>query len=118
MVLDHPVRRRSDVADEVAAGVQDSLQTTFALIVRHPNVKVPALLEGLPRQGRLLVGLIPVLPPHRGCLAAGVDRLALVDPSAQQRCVKRGEFGPKRSIESEFQLGQTRGIGGDPRPVE
>src|SRR3954449_1217208 len=111
-VLDDPVRRRRTVADEATPSVQDRLQPAFGLVRGYPHVEVPALLERLLRERPRLVA-VRCLPPYRGHLAAGIDRLAVLHLAAEQGCIERRKLWPDRGIQPELQLGQPRGVGID-----
>ena len=112
-VLDDPVRRGRAVADKASPGVQDCLQASFALVVGNPHVEVPALFQRLLRERVGLIVAVRFQPPHRGQMAAGVDRLAVFHLAAEQGCIERRELRPERGIEPELQLGQAAGVGVD-----
>src|SRR5512138_861132 len=101
-VLDDPVRRRRAVTHEATPGVQDRPQAAFALVVCYPHVEVPALVERLLRERPSLVA-VRFLPPHRGRLTAGIDRLPVLNLAAEQGCIERSQLWPECGIESELQ---------------
>ena len=68
-VLDHPEAGRRQVADQPAPGVEHGLQPALPLVVRHPHVEVPPLVEVL-RGQRGLHPWLSLLEPQPRHLAA------------------------------------------------
>ena len=89
-VLNHPVRRRTDVAHQAPPSVEDSLEPMLGFVLRDPYVEVPTLLELLFGERQRLIGVVwglwgcpgstdgLIMPPPGGGVVGSVVRIRRV----------------------------------------
>ena len=109
-VRDHPERRRLGVAHERAAGVEHGLEAALALVVRHPDVEVPALLVVLLGRGETSPSSPGPWNHSPGTWPLGSTGSPF-SPRRRAGGVEGAEPLGGGGVEAGLELGESRGVG-------